>query len=164
LNLSNFDGQRAARDISESLARNTRLQHLLVGGIGVNSCFDWDKLLCDISSIKSTSESNHVLEDIKIQHNLLAFTEQCLKLNQNKNKAQVVRHKILQFYFVGNFDLSPFSSMAVSVLPEVVSGIDGKDNLSAIYRILQSKPEFCNVSGRVVSEVNENKRQKMSNC
>jgi hypothetical protein len=61
----------------------------------------------------------------------------------------VIRDKIRQLYFVGEFDVSPFSDMAVSVLPEVVSHIEGKDKLSAIYRLLQGRlPDLCNPSDR----------------
>jgi hypothetical protein len=72
----------------------------------------------------------------------------------------VTRNKILQFYFVGEFDLSPFSNMAVSVLPEVLSQIEGTDKLSALYRLLQGIPDLCNVHDRVYSEQSSIKRWK----
>jgi hypothetical protein len=64
----------------------------------------------------------------------------------------VIRKKILRYYFVGEFDVSSLSSMAVSVLPEVISQINGKDKLSAIYRLLKCIPDLCNVSDRVPFE------------
>jgi hypothetical protein len=53
-----------------------------------------------------------------------------------------------RFYFVGEFDVSPFSNMVVSILPEVVSQIESTDELSAIYRLLRYIPELSNVSER----------------
>jgi hypothetical protein len=38
--------------------------------------------------------------------------------------------------------------MVVSVLPEVLSQFGRNDKLSAIYRLLQSIPDLCNVSDR----------------
>jgi hypothetical protein len=68
---------------------------------------------------------------------------------------QVIRKKILRYYFVGEFDVSSLSSMAVSVLPEVEV-----IKLSAIYRLLKCIPDLCNVSDRVPFEQDGNKRLK----
>lgn len=107
--------------------------------------------------------SNHTLECIKIPCLVLStLAEECLVLNENGNKMKVIRDKILRFYFVGDFDVSQFSNLALSVLPDVVSQIEGKEKLSAMYRFLQHIPELCNVSGRVSSEEQGNKRQKRS--
>jgi hypothetical protein len=112
-------------------------------------CCDSDKLLCDVSSIQSISNSNHTLESIDISgHELSSLSEQCLKLKNNGNKATVIRSKILLYYFVGEFDVSPFVDIALSVLPEGMSQVEGENNQSAIYRLPRCIPELCNVSGR----------------
>jgi hypothetical protein len=50
---------------------------------------------------------------------LLTLAKQSLKLNsENENKDMVIRNKILMLYFVGNFDVSPFVNMPLSILPE----------------------------------------------
>jgi hypothetical protein len=115
-----------------------------------------DKLLCDATTFERISASNHVLEKIELSPNpfrphpmpLSRMAKECLELNKDLNKTQVICNKIFRFYFVGEFDVSPFSNMVVSVLPEVVSQIESTDELSAIYRLLRHIPELCNVSER----------------
>jgi hypothetical protein len=129
-------------------------------------CFDCEKLLCDASSIEGITNSNHTLEDISIfgegrsgiptRDPLPTLAEQCLVLNKEVDKAKLIRNKILRFYFVGEFDVSPFVNMPVSVFPEVTSRIEGDDQQSAIYRLLQRIPELCTVSDRVSSEQFDN--------
>ena len=74
----------------------------------------------------------------------------CLELNKNANKDKVIRKKIARYYFVGNFSISMFAKMPVSVLPEVIRLIelDKNNKLSAIFRILKTIPVLCNVSSR----------------
>jgi hypothetical protein len=82
-------------------------------------------------------------------------------LNENGNKAKVIRNKILRFYFVEEFDVFPFASMALSVLPDVMSQIEEENKHSVMYTLLQCIPELCNVSNRVTSEHTGNKRRMM---
>jgi hypothetical protein len=162
---SSFDFKQATREISESLVRNEHLKGLSVDGIfnWNELCFDWDKLLCDISSIENIYNSNHSLERIWVGGGRRTkVAEQCLQLNKNIEKAAVIRNKVLGFYFCGKFDVSPFSGMALSVLPEVMSQIDEENKHSAIYRLLQCIPQLCNVSDRASCEQHDMKRQKMS--
>lgn len=108
-----------------------------------------DELLCDASSIESISNSNHTLESIYVSgFNTSTFAIKCLKLYRNMEKTKVIRGKILQFYFVGKFDLSPFVDKPLSVLAEVIGQIEGHEKQSAMYRFLQCIPELCNVSDR----------------
>jgi hypothetical protein len=134
------------------------------------------KVLCNVSTINSVINSNHQVREFVICNhnwqdgNLTAIrnrnveqVRQCLELNQNKDKAEVIRNKILQFYFVGEYDVSPLAEMSLSVLPEVISQIGGDNKHSAIYRLLRLIPELCNVSGRESpgNEGARNKRQKV---
>jgi hypothetical protein len=157
-----FDCTQAMKEISESLVRNEHLKRLIVERQYGNVCLDSDKLLCDISSIQSISESNHSLEDIWAGSGHSNLTQQCLQINKNVDKAAVKRKKILRFYFVGQFDVSPFSSMTLSILPEVMTKIEEENKHSAIYRLLQCIPQLCNVSDRASCEQNDRKRHKMS--
>jgi hypothetical protein len=50
--------------------------------------------------------------------------------------------------------------MSVSVLPKVLSQIEGRNKLSAMHRLLCCIPDLCNVSDRV-SKPKGNKRQKI---
>jgi hypothetical protein len=127
--------------------------------------FDRDKLLCDVTSIKSLTNSNHTIKDISLVDNTSGrltpstLTHKYLLLNQNEGKAKVLRNKILWFYFVGAFDVSPFSGMAVSI-PEIICQIKGKAKRSAVFKLLKCIPELCNVSDRISSEQPGNKRPK----
>jgi hypothetical protein len=82
----------------------------------------------------------------------------------------VIRKKMLELYFVGEFDVSPFVNIPLSVLPQIMSQrftdinvlaspfagseygtygtIVGNQMLCAIYRFVRSIPGLCNVSDR----------------
>jgi hypothetical protein len=129
-----FGCRRSFRDISTSLVRNITLKKLCI-----QTRFDvdfWnpnflntDKLLCDVSSIESIFNSNHTLRWITVSgHRLSTFAEDYLELNrQYQDKAEVIRTKILRFYFIGEFDVSPFVNMPLSVLPQIMSQIEKED-------------------------------------
>ena len=99
-NSSRLDAEQAVRDISTSLVENIFLRTLGIDGTRNFRhliVFDSDKLLCDISSIESISNSNHTLECIDVFRNTLStLTEQCLELNKNIDKAKVIRNKTLR--------------------------------------------------------------------
>ena len=178
-----LDYQRAAVVVTTSLAQNMHLQEIFfaqdyVLGQHIVSRINVDikKVLCNVSTINSVINSNHQVREFVICNhnwqdgNLTAIrnrnveqVRQCLELNQNKDKAEVIRNKILQFYFVGEYDVSPLAKMSLSVLPEVISQIGGDHKHSAIYRLLRLIPELCNVSGRESpgNEGARNKRQKV---
>jgi hypothetical protein len=132
-------------------------------------CFNIEKLLCDARSIESLSNSNHALEKIlmgfwcEYEEELSSVAMQCLKLNsENENKYMVIRNKILRFYFVGNFDITPFVKMPLSILPEVLSQIEGNAKWSAIYGFLQCMLGLCDVTERESNLQPGSKRQKLS--
>ena len=121
-------------------------------------------LLCDTTSIESICLSNHTLIELQpfleSEVRFDVFSEQevkfgiivdSLRLNRNSNKNRVIREKISRYYFVGNFDVSPFVKLPVSVVPYVLGMIKGKklDRQSAIFRLLKSIPDLCNVVSRV---------------
>jgi hypothetical protein len=74
----------------------------------------------------------------------------------------VIRNKTLLHYFVGEFDVSPFVNIALSVLPEVMSQIEGENKHSAIFRLLRCISDLYNVSDRVCCEQSDNKWRKMT--
>ena len=75
-----------------------------------------------------------------------------LEKNKNANKQEVSSKKIARYYFVGKFGISPFADMPVTLIPEVLSLIEGgsKNKQSAIFRMLKCNPDLCNVSSRDV--------------
>jgi hypothetical protein len=154
---SGVDHEQATKEIAESLVGNTQLKELRfqIRRLPELEWFEkFDRLLCDASSIQSISNSNHTLERISLHGagnkrcKLSPFAVQCLILNENKDKAIVIRDKIRRYYFVGKFDVAQFSTMAVSAIPEMMSHIQGKSKgkskLSAMYRLLRGIPELRN--------------------
>jgi hypothetical protein len=122
--------------------------------------FGSGNLLYDVSSIETLSKSNHTLEQIPVfgqgrdaDQSINSFVRECLALNRNDDKAIVIRNMILRFYFVGQFVVSPFVSMPISIIPEVLSQIQGADKQTAIaiYRLLKCIPELSCVSDRASS-------------
>ncbi|KAL7510915.1 hypothetical protein ACHAXN_008776 [Cyclotella atomus] len=143
-----FDERVAASEITASLVGNTKLKDLVICFLSLGGedmkCFD--KLLCDVSSIESIcSNSNHTLEKIE-QPGLSSFVKECLELNKNNNKQEVARNKVLQYYFIGEFDVAPFANMPLSVVPEVMGQDKIRNRHSAIFRLLKCIPDLCNVS------------------
>jgi hypothetical protein len=74
------------------------------------------------------------LEGLSFVGENIEIARQCLVLNRNEDKAKVIRYKIMQFYFVGEFDLFPFVNTPLSVLAEVMGQIEGNGKQTALYR------------------------------
>ena len=137
------------------------------------------KVLCNTSSIENICNSNHTLLEITPDRCSRGIVENCLLLNKNCNKEQVKRAKIFKYYFIGEFSLSPFIAMSVSLLPSVLASIScetswfrtsavykrPKLTQSAIYRMLKGNPDLCNVNSRIATvtsdNTNDRKRQKI---
>ena len=129
-----------------------------IGNTYFNSVRD---LLCDTTSIESICSSNHTLLEIKPcpkgdlwyedKFGRSIIENSLKKLNIIENKEKVIREKIARYYFVGDFDVSPLASLPVSAVPSVLGMIKGKklDRQSAIFRLLKSIPDLCNVGSRV---------------
>ena len=49
-----------------------------------------------------------------------------LELNTNKKKEKVIQTKIARYFFIGDFDLSPFLNMNVPLLSRVLALIEGE--------------------------------------
>lgn len=98
---------------------------------------------------------------------LSMLIEMCFILNKISNKEDVIRNKIDMFYFVGNFDVSPFARMPISLMPRLISLIkcSSINCQSAIYRLLRCNPGLiyvCDFSSMEVGCLNT-KRQKIGN-
>jgi hypothetical protein len=159
-----LDQMLASREIAASLVSNTKLKKLIVNlDVEEGGCFDM--LLCNSSDLDSICSSNHTLEIITLADSLKGIpmrVKECLKLNKNSNKNQVIRHKIMQYYFIGSFDMAPFASMPLSVLSEIM-GLGGEMNNMhpAIFELLRGIPDLCNVSSRSMQFQHSFKRQKV---
>jgi hypothetical protein len=90
-----------------------------------------------------------------VDNELASFVNECVKLNRNPDKEAVIRQKIARYYFVGSYDVSPFVNMPISLLPKVIGLIKGENHVrqSAIFRMLRSIPDLCNLSGRCSGQI-----------
>jgi hypothetical protein len=105
------------------------------------------KLLCNTTSIESIYNSNHTVKMVRPSYSELLSER--LEINKNEDKAQVERNKILRYYFVGDFDVTPFANfLPVSVVPEVISQIRSETKQSSIFLLLKCNPELSNVANR----------------
>ena len=162
LNLVNGISEDELSIIAGSLTRNTTLKKMYIFYFG-EYLTSIEKLLCDTTSIRHIYNSNHTLKEI-IDKNIKfqGVIDDCLELNWEENKEKVIRTKIARYYFIGNFDLSPFVDMNVSLLPSVLAMIEGNMNTrqSAVFRLLRTIPDLCNVSSRKDTDQFCNKRQR----
>ena len=109
------------------------------------------KVLCNTTTIQDIYNSIHFEIGLsRGRASLPPNVASLLEMNRNRNKPQVIRQKILQYCFVGKFDMEPFVGVdaSVSVLPELMSLIGGDDVHSATYIFLRCVPELCEVSKR----------------
>eukprot|EP00956_Cyclotella_meneghiniana_P014636 scaffold22052_cov36-Cyclotella_meneghiniana.AAC.6 len=165
--------------IYKGLERNRSIAHLSMSVDFLPDKMGLFKALCDTSSLEGIIKSNHHTLQVSYLHGSvpqnpnLHLLEDFFKLNLIENKDEVIREKIARYYFIGDFDISPFTKISVSVLPKVLSLIKGSNinRQSAIFRMLKTFPELCNVSSRDARNAGDregsgtwsNKRPKIDN-
>jgi hypothetical protein len=113
------DAVQGLSAILAGLCMNKKLSSLHLGDNNVTDDLDQQligTLVCDTSSIKSICNSNDSFKYVDREQELSSFVKECLQLNQNRNKTQVIRQKISTYFFVGNFDDIP-----VPLLPRVMN-------------------------------------------
>eukprot|EP00956_Cyclotella_meneghiniana_P020915 scaffold37530_cov22-Cyclotella_meneghiniana.AAC.2 len=149
------------RIIADSLVNNTTLETLFI--LGSESTDDvggnFERILCDASSLDGIKSSNHTLVKIYPDDHLSQRVLECLKLNRNENKEEVVRQKIAKYYFAGDFAVSPFASMPLSAIPNVMTMIGGDDpeakkvlQCNAIFKLLKAIPDLAEKSDNTNEE------------
>jgi len=106
-----------------------------------------NKALCNNSSIADIVSSNHTLyEIVESEHphylQVDLKTASLLQINRNGNKAEVVRTKILNYFFSGRANVSTtFVDIATKTMPNVIEWI-GRDysGFSVMYDLFRSMP------------------------
>ena len=134
---------------ANSLTANTTLEMLEFVSVDTTAFTPvvWDtliNLLCDDTNLESISNSNHTLNDLCLHGCVPAPLSVLLGLNQNANKTEVVRQKIINYYFLnGENNMEEFVDMEVNVLPHVIAwtGRDG-NGFSLLYCLVQSMPSL----------------------
>lgn len=170
--------------LANAVAHNKTLTRLALNCNSGITSRGWGSLLrvvCDTSSINATKESNHTLEhlwddifdrgrtDFSDSMNLPADLLFCLKANEDGNDSEAARKKIFHFHFNGNFNIAPFNSMNLELLPTALGWIgqdyhaygDGtnfyaycskkefkQSRVLVFYRILRNFPDLCNFPSR----------------
>jgi len=118
-------------------------------------------LLCNKTSILETYNSNHTLEDLGYYfegdtgNDLVPY----LELNENKNKAEVARQKILQTHFSDDDDTSSniqeLLDMELEVIPTAIAWIGrpvscwkgrSVSGLSTMYNLMRRLPDLFDLS------------------
>ena len=105
---------------------------------------DWlllPRALCDKSSINNTFYSNHTIQKIGLEE-IWVDCENLLEMNENENKIEVAREKILKSHFIGEaVDISVFALMPEALLPHAIEWI-GRDRLgfSLMYQFVAGYP------------------------
>jgi hypothetical protein len=107
--------------------------------------------LCNSSSILSTFNSNHTLEEVdfevydnEFEQLLCDFLSEeltsLLQINRENNKNQAARLKIIKTHFSGNdIKMEPFAKMAIIVRPHAIAWM-AKD--MHLYRFLRAMPSL----------------------
>lgn len=163
---SNVDEETVVA-IASALAENVRLKKLFINNLGEFTDRVWEilsSLLCDKTSFERTYASNHTLRTIGIYSGdtedeesfYYLFTDRIsfsypssqsdvldsLMTNLNKDKAEIVREKILKHHFSGDGsteDIHVFACMPEYMLPCAMEWI-GRDHLefSMMYNLVRA--------------------------
>ncbi|KAL7426459.1 hypothetical protein ACHAXH_000989 [Discostella pseudostelligera] len=105
------------------------------------------KVLCNNSSIANIYSSNHTLQAmVEARESGLDFIPYdvfaLMRMNRNKNKAEVVRSKILKDFFSDGANVGrTFADLAMTIIPSAICWI-GSDRVgfSAMYLLVRSMP------------------------
>ena len=151
-----------------TLVNNTRLHSLLlINGWGTDDFFNLNNhtidertrqivsnLLCNKTDIGSIYTSNHTLHTLagcgfaksSTPKDIAAY----LKLNENDDKVEVARQKILQYHFMnGTSNIEEFVDMEWGELPQALAWA-GRNNTgrSLLYKICQSMPALFDTESK----------------
>ena len=112
------------------------------------------KALCDNLSLASIFSSNHSLYKIVDSNDpyYRHIVESLLIMNREKNKTEVIRNKVLKFFFTDTDSLErTYADVVMMVMPDVIGWI-GRDCLgfSTMYVLLHSMPWCINIGANYV--------------
>ena len=102
-------------------------------------------VLCDLTSVDSVCRSNHTLHECVCSNSNIFHTRELdslLELNEDTDKVQVVRTKLLIYFYSDVDNFGPvFGRMETTILPNAMEWI-GRDRLgySAMFEFCRSVP------------------------
>ncbi|EJK48051.1 hypothetical protein THAOC_33184 [Thalassiosira oceanica] len=156
-------GDEETATLADGLRNNQRLTHMSLGNNNITER-GWNAfspILCDVSSINATYNSNHTLHlggngaDIPENVRLL------VSLNEGENKSRVAANKILQAH--RHLDMKTLFGRELGLLPYVVAWLDhfAKSRpglkLSSIFEFVRAMP--MKVTNWVVGNAKGEKRK-----
>ena len=151
--------------LANSLVGNTSLTKLVLkeNGISLAGWKAFSPILCDTSSIETTYNSNHTLQDfgksyVSSQLVLPEEVASLIRCNKNQCKFMVARRKIIEHHFRStedNFDI--FLDMELQVLPYVISWM-GRDTSTLLYQLFQKIPTLFETNTKVGFNTTKRKR------
>ena len=153
----NDDG---CRIIAESLRSNRRLRWLNINneeitGEGLGSFIP---IVCDISSIEFTLNSNHTLEQAYASISEPLELRDILSMNKDTDKANAAKLKVLRYHFNGKFEtaMAGLDNKALTYLLAWFGRLKERNSAdlkvtlsctSSFYRIMRCSPELCSYPG-----------------
>ena len=133
---------------ANALINNKSLKTLNFGGYSNNSntvtARGWAALanvLCNKSSLESIYNSNHTVMKV-VRGNINHDLESHLRMNENDNKHEVARQKILKYHFAdGEENVEEFVEMELAIIPYAIAWM-GRDSTghSLLYNVVRSLP------------------------
>ena len=164
--------------VATSLVSNTKLKRLDVSANNQNPSITpagWQNFfnilensLCNNSSIESICTSNHTLHDVTYtigsgpgDRALYSY----LRMNGNDIKSEVVRQKIIQYYFLkdNSINMEEFVDMELGVLPHVIAWM-GRDDIAfpLLYQTVKNTPWLfdSDSKAKLLGEKRKKKRHK----
>ena len=137
--------------LADTLSTNTKLRYLDLSGNNGITQRGWNALaniLCNKSNAETLYTSSHTLRGLwSTLHGLWSSpdddTNVYLKLNENDDKVEVARQKILRYHFKnGEDNIDELVDMEMNVLPQVMSwmGRDYYSGQSLLYSFIRSMP------------------------
>jgi hypothetical protein len=153
------------QSFSDALVNNTKLKEFNVRltSISSNGFSAFIHLLCNSTSIVTTYQSNHTVEELwkkddddyddddedDESNTLPEDLINLLRLNKENSPNEAARLKIINTHFSGSeINMQPFMDMALGVRPYAIAWM-GRDN--NLYRFLRAMPSLLEAIGGKVS-------------
>eukprot|EP00984_Skeletonema_dohrnii_P009867 scaffold3799_cov68-Skeletonema_dohrnii-CCMP3373.AAC.2 len=117
--------------------------------------------LCDGTSVESIFSSNHTLSSIEEPLFILGFypdIKLLLKMNENDDKVEVARQKIIKYYFLEQNNLHELGRMDLGLLPRVLGYVD-KYEPTRLYEIVRAIPSLVHNNEKTIGTKRKRKRR-----
>ncbi len=128
--------------------------------IDKNECRGWGVIeamrstLCDRTSVDSIFSSNHTLCVIEPSYAYSA-NKLLLKMNENSDKVEVARQKIIKYYFLEDNNLHELGRMDMRLLPRVLEHVDNYEP-ARLYEIVRFIPSLVHTT----EKTNDTRRKR----